>query len=161
MPTILYRNDQDISPQDVMKIAVYAEHVGRQCYDVFETDGSRSRSESLSRRAQDVSDSLDFGDDPYFSPETMKKVLDLRNTVWGMCFDYFGERGHLGKSMDLLRMAQDVEDVLDKLVIRYLSPEELEEAEADWAHESQFYPKIEGDNPNIIPRDDKGFGASA
>ncbi|WP_281034578.1 hypothetical protein [Rhizobium ruizarguesonis] len=27
MPTILYKNDQNISPDDAMKIAVYAEHV--------------------------------------------------------------------------------------------------------------------------------------
>ncbi|MGW9947334.1 hypothetical protein J2W92_002671 [Rhizobium leguminosarum] len=54
----------------------------------------------------------------------------------------------MGKSMDLLGMAQDVDDVLDKLVIYDLSPEELEEAEAEWAHEGQFYPKddISGDD---------------
>ncbi|TCU13882.1 hypothetical protein [Rhizobium laguerreae] len=140
MPTILYRHDQNISPADVMKIAVYAEHVGRQCYDVFAEDGSRTRSEALSRRAQAVSDSLDFGDEPYFSLETTKKVLDLRDMVSGMCFDRFGERGHMGKSMDLLGMAQDVDDVLDKLAVYHLSPEELEEAEAAWAHEGQFFP---------------------
>ncbi|NKM28270.1 hypothetical protein [Rhizobium laguerreae] len=140
MPTILYRHDQNISPADVMKIAVYAEHVGRQCYDVFAEDGSRTRSEALSRRAQAVSDSLDFGDEPYFSLETTKKVLDLRDMVSGMCFDRFGERGHMGKSMDLLGMAQDVDDVLDKLAVYHLSPEELEKAEAAWAHEGQFFP---------------------
>ncbi|MBY3235249.1 hypothetical protein HFO17_11940 [Rhizobium laguerreae] len=140
MPTILYRHDQNISPADVMKIAVYAEHVGRQCYDVFAEDGSRTRSEALSRRAQAVSDSLDFGDEPYFSLETTKKVLDLRDVVSGMCFDRFGERGHMGKSMDLLGMAQDVDDVLDKLAVYHLSPEELEKAEAAWAHEGQFFP---------------------
>ncbi|MCV9945024.1 MULTISPECIES: hypothetical protein [unclassified Rhizobium] len=147
MPTILYKNDQNISPDDVMKIAVYAEHVGRQCYDVFAEDGSRSRSEVLSRRAQAVSDSLDFGNEPYFPPETTKKVLDLHAMVSGMCFDRFGERGHMGKSMDLLGMAQDVDDVLDKLVSYHLSPEELKEAEADWAHEGQFFSKddISGD----------------
>lgn len=47
----------------------------------------------------------------------------------------------MGKSMDLLKMAQDVDDVLDKLVIYHLLPEEFEEAEADWAHEGQFFPK--------------------
>ncbi|MBY5608734.1 hypothetical protein [Rhizobium leguminosarum] len=158
MPTILYRNDQKISPGDVMKIAVYAEHVGRQCYDVFAEDGSRSRSETLSRRAQAVSDSLDFGNEPYFPPETTKKVLDLRDMGSGMCFDTFGERGHMGKTMDLLGMAQDVDDVLDMLVIYHLSPEELEEAEAEWAHEAQFYAKIEGDN---LTRDGPGTEASA
>ncbi|MGO7265361.1 hypothetical protein ACC848_05695 [Rhizobium johnstonii] len=141
MPTILYRNDQNISPGDVMKIAVYAEHVGRQCYDVFAEDGSRSQSEALSRRARDVSDALDFGDEPHLSPETTKKVLDLHNMVSGMCFDRFGERGHMGKTMDLVGMARDVDDVLDKLVVYHLSPEELEEAEAEWAHEGQFFPK--------------------
>ncbi|MGO7847592.1 hypothetical protein ACC671_10935 [Rhizobium ruizarguesonis] len=148
MPTILYRNDQNISPGDVMKIAVYAEHVGRQCYDVFAEDGSRTRSVTLSRRAQAVSDSLDFGDEPYLSLETTKKVLDLHNMVSGMCFDRFGERGHMGKTMDLLGMARDVDDVLDKLVVYHLSPEELEEAEAEWAHEGQFFPKddISGDD---------------
>ncbi len=148
MPTILYRHDQDISPADVMKIAIYAEHVGRQCYDVFAEDGSRSRSEGLYRRAQAVSDCLDFGDQPYFLAETTKKVLDLRDMVSGMCFDTFGERGHMGKTMDLLGMAQDVDDVLDKLVIYHLSPEELEEAQAEWAHEGQFFPKddISGDD---------------
>ncbi len=140
MPTILYRNDQNISPSDVMKIAVYAEHVGRQCYDVFAEDGSRSRSEVLSRRAQAVSDSLDFGNEPYFPPETTKRVLDLRDLVSGMCFDRFGERGHMGKSMDLLGMAEDVDDVLEKLVIYRLAAEEQEEAEAEWADEGQFYP---------------------
>jgi hypothetical protein len=109
MPTIVYRNDQKISPGDVMKFAVYAEHVSRQCYDVFEEDGSRSRSEALSRRAQAVSDSLDFGDEPHFLAETTKKVLALRDMVSGMCFDTFGERGHMGKSMDLLGMARDVD----------------------------------------------------
>ncbi|MBY3168153.1 hypothetical protein [Rhizobium laguerreae] len=158
MPTILYRYDQNISPADVMKIAIYAEHVGRQCYDVFAEDGARSRSEGLSRRAQAVSDSLDFGNEPYLSPETTKKVLDLHNIVSGMCFDRFGERGHMGKTMDLLGMAQDVDDVLDKLVIYHLSPDELEEAEAEWAHESQFYAKIEGDN---VSRGEPGTGASA
>ncbi|MBY5721251.1 hypothetical protein HFO33_32650 [Rhizobium leguminosarum] len=148
MPTILYRSDRNISPADVMKIAVYAEHVGRQCYDVFAEDGSRTRSEALSRRAQAVSDSLDFCDEPYFSLEITKKVLDLRDMVSGMCFDRFGERGHMGKSMDLLGMAQDVDDVLDKLVVYHLSPEELEEAEAAWAHEGHFFPTddIIGDN---------------
>ncbi|MBB3297344.1 hypothetical protein FHT80_000040 [Rhizobium sp. BK226] len=148
MPTILYRNDQNISPGDVMKIAVYAEHVGRQCYDVFAEDGSRSQSEALSRRARDVSDALDFGDEPYLSPETTKKVLDLHDMVSGMCFDRFGERGHMGKTMDLLGMARDVDDVLDKLVIYHFSSEELEEAEAEWAHEGQFLPKddISGDD---------------
>ncbi|NEI65021.1 hypothetical protein [Rhizobium leguminosarum] len=161
MPTILYRNDQDVSPEDVMKIAAYAEHVGTQCYDVFADDGSRSRSETLSRWAQDVSDSLDFGDDPHFSPETTKKVLAIRDAVWGMCFDTFGERGHMGKSMDLLRMGQDGEDVLDKIIIVQLSQEEKEEAEADWAHESQFYSEIEAGPPNIIRRDDTGSRAGA
>ncbi|TBC54717.1 hypothetical protein ELH27_34860 [Rhizobium leguminosarum] len=141
MPTILYRNDQKISPADVMKIAVYAEHVGRQCYDVFAEDGSRSRSEALSRRARDVSNALDFGDEPYLSLETTKNVLDLRDMVSGMCFDRFGERGHMGKTMDLLGMARDVDDVLDKLVVYHLSPEEMQEAEAAWAHEGQFFPK--------------------
>ncbi|MGO8021244.1 hypothetical protein ELI55_26895 (plasmid) [Rhizobium ruizarguesonis] len=154
MPTILYRNDQNISPGDVMKIAVYAEHVGRQCYDVFAEDGSRTRSETLSSRAQAVSDSLDFGDEPYLSPETTKKVLDLHNMVSGMCFDRFGERGHMGKTMDLLGMARDVDDVLDKLVIYHLSPDELEEAEAEWAHESQCCPTddITGDDMGSHPR---------
>ncbi|MBY5779427.1 hypothetical protein HFN59_20310 [Rhizobium leguminosarum] len=146
MPTILYRNDQKISPGDVMKFAFYAEHVSRRCYDVFAEDGSRSRSEALSRRAQAVSDALDFGDEPDFLAETTKKVLDLRDMVSGMCFDTFGESGHMGKSMDLLGMARDVDEVLEKLVIYHLSPEELEEAEAEWAHEAQFYAKIEGDN---------------
>ncbi len=152
MPTILYRNVQNISPGDVMKIAVYAEHVGRQCYDVFAEDGSRSRSEGLSRRALAVSDSLDFGDEPYLSPETTKKVLDLRDMVSGMCFDRFGERGHMGKTMDLLGMARDVDDVLDKLVVYHLSPEELEETEAEWAHEGQFFPKgdISGDDTDPL-----------
>ncbi|MBY5325241.1 hypothetical protein [Rhizobium leguminosarum] len=158
MPTILYRNDQKISPGDVMKFAVYAEHVSRQCYDVFEEDGSRSRSEALSRRAQAVSDSLDFGDEPHFLAETTKKVLALRDMVSGMCFDTFGERGHMGKSMDLLGMARDVDEVLEKLVIYHLSPEELEEAETEWTRESQFYAKIEGDN---LTRDGPGTGASA
>ncbi|MBX5206821.1 hypothetical protein [Rhizobium sp. NZLR11] len=148
MPTILFRNDQHVSPNDVMKIAVYAEHVGRQCYDVFVEDGSRSRSEALSRQARDVSDALDFGDKPYFSPETTKKILELRDAVWGMCFDYFGERGHMGKSTDLLRMDQDVEEVLDKLVVYHLSPNEIEEAEADWAHEAEFFAN-EGTDPGI------------
>ncbi|MBB4344522.1 hypothetical protein [Rhizobium leguminosarum] len=156
MPTILYRNDQKISPGDVMKFAVYAEHVSRQCYDVFAEDGSRSRSAALSRRAQAVSDSLDFGDEPHFLAETTKKVLDLRDMVSGMCFDTFAESGHMGKSMDLLGMARDVDEVLEKLVIYHLSPEELEEAETEWAHESQFYAKIEGDT-----RDGPGTGASA
>ena len=115
-----------------MKIAVYADHVGRQCYDVFDKDGSRSLSEALSRRA-DVSDALDFDDNPYISPEATKKILELRETVWGMCFDYFGERGHMGESID-----QDVDEVLDKLVICHLSPQQIEEAEADCAHEDQF-----------------------
>ena len=75
-----------------------------------------------------MSDSLGFADEPYFSPETTEKVLDLRDAVWGMRFDTFGVPGHLGKSMDLLGMAQDV---LDKLVTLNLSSEELEEAEAD------------------------------
>ncbi|MGO7400325.1 hypothetical protein ACCS88_21075 [Rhizobium ruizarguesonis] len=161
MPTILYRHDQNISPADVMKIAVYAEHVGRQCYDVFAEDGSRSRSETLSRRAQAVSDSLDFGDEPYLSLETTKKVLDLRDMVSGVCFDRFGERGHMGKTMDLLGMARDVDDVLDKLVAYHLSPEELEEAEADWAHESQFYPDIEAGPHNTVRRDNAGSRTSA
>ncbi|TAV50208.1 hypothetical protein ELI30_18760 [Rhizobium leguminosarum] len=154
MPTILCRNDQNISPGDVMKIAVYAEHIGRQCYDVFAEDGSRTRSETLSSRAQAVSDSLDFGNEPYLSPETTKKVLDLHNMVSGMCFDRFGERGHMGKTMDLLGMARDVDDVLDKLVIYHLSPDELEEAEAEWAHESQCYPTddITGDDMGSHPR---------
>ncbi|TAY75169.1 hypothetical protein ELH84_15505 [Rhizobium ruizarguesonis] len=39
-------------------------------------------------------------------------------------------------------MARDVDDVLVRLVICHLSPEELEEAEADWTHESQFMPKM-------------------
>ncbi|TAV40924.1 hypothetical protein [Rhizobium leguminosarum] len=154
MPTILYRNDQKISPGDVMKFAVNAEHVSRQCYDVFAEDGSRSRSGALSRRAQAVSDSLDFGDEPHFLAETTKKVLDLRDMVSGMCFDTFGESGHMGKSMDLLGMARDVDEVLEKLVICHLSPEELEEA----AHEAQFYAKIEGDN---LTRDGPCTGASA
>ncbi|MBB4509685.1 MULTISPECIES: hypothetical protein [Rhizobium] len=158
MPTILYRNDRKISPGDVMKFAVYAEHVSRQCYDVFAEDGSRSRSEALSRRAQAVSDSLDFGDEPYFLAETTKKVLALRDMVSGMCFDTFGESGHMGQSMDFLGMARDVDEVLEKLVIYHLSPEELEEAEADWTHESQFYAKIEVDN---LTRDGPGTGASA
>ncbi|NKM65299.1 hypothetical protein GFL58_30760 [Rhizobium leguminosarum bv. viciae] len=152
MPTILYRNDQNISPGDVMKIAVYADYVGRQCYDDFADDGSRSRSEGLSRRAQAVSDSLDFGNEPYLSPETTKKVLDLHNMVSGMCFDRFDERGHMGKTMDLLGMAQDVDDVLDKFVIYHLSPDELEEAEAEWAHEGQFIPKNAiGDDKDARP----------
>ncbi|MGM5056107.1 hypothetical protein ACD589_15670 [Rhizobium sp. 814_E9_N1_1] len=158
MPTILYRNDQKISPGDVMKFAVYAEHVSRQCYDVFAEDGSRSRSGALPRRAQAVSDSLGFGDEPHFLAETTKKVLDLRDMVSGMCFDTFGESGHMGKSMDLLGMARDVDEVLEKLVICHLSPEELEEAEAEWAYEAQFYAKIEGDN---LTRDGPGTGASA
>jgi hypothetical protein len=148
MPTILFRHDQDVSPNDVMKIAVYAEYVSRQCYNVFEKDGSRSRSEALSRRARDVSDALDFGDKPYFSPETTRKVLEFRDAVWGICFDYFGERGHMGKSTDLLRMDLDVEDVLDKLVIYHLSPQEIEETEAEWAHEGQFFAN-EGADPGI------------
>lgn len=154
MPTILYRSDQDISPADVMKIAVYAEHVGRQCYDVFAEDGSRSRSDALSHRAQSVSDSLDFGDDPYLSPETTKKVLDLHSMVSGMCFDRFGERGHMGKTTDLLGMAQDVDDVLDKLVTYHFSLEEVEEAEAAWTHEGQFFPTddISGDDTDSRQR---------
>lgn len=148
MPTILFRHDQDISPKDVMTIAIYAEHVGRQCYDVFDKDGSRSRSEALSRRARDVSNALDFGDNPYFSPETTKKILELREAVWGMCFDYFGERGHMGKSTDLLRMDQDLDGVLDKLVIYHSSPHEIEETEADRAHEAQLF-SSEGGDPGI------------
>ncbi|MBB4440191.1 MULTISPECIES: hypothetical protein [Rhizobium] len=143
MPTILYKDDHNISPDDVMKVAVYASHAGRRCYDVFAEDGSRSRSDVLSRRVQAVSNSLDYGNEPYFHPETTKKVLDLHTMVSGMCFDRFDERGHMGKSMDLLKMAQDVDDVLDKLVIYHLLPEEFEEAEADWAHEGQFFPKDE------------------
>ncbi|ACS60036.1 hypothetical protein Rleg_7017 (plasmid) [Rhizobium leguminosarum bv. trifolii WSM1325] len=144
MPTIVYRNDQKISPRDVMRFAVYAEHVSRQCYDVFEEDGSRSRSEALSRRAQAVSDSLDFGDEPHFLAEVTKKVLALRDMVSGMCFDTFGERGHMGKSMDLLGMARDVDEVLEKLVIYHLSPEELEAAETEWAHDPSSMRRSKG-----------------
>ncbi|ANL37147.1 hypothetical protein PYR71_29100 [Rhizobium sp. MC63] len=78
-----------------------------------------------------MSDALDFSEEPYFSPETTRKVLKLRNAVWGMCFDYLGECGHLGKSTDLLRMDQDLEYVVEKLVIYHLSPQEIEEAEAE------------------------------
>ncbi|MCW1414170.1 hypothetical protein OLZ29_39020, partial [Rhizobium sp. 1AS13] len=86
------------------------------------------------------------------------KVLALRDLVSGMCFDTFGESGHMGKSMDLLGMARDVDEVLEKLVIYHLSPEELEAAETEWAHESRFYAKIEEDN---LTRDGPGTGASA
>ncbi|KKZ84564.1 hypothetical protein CO662_34820 [Rhizobium anhuiense] len=40
MPTVLFRHDQDISLNDVLKIAVER---CRQCYEVFAEDGSRSR----------------------------------------------------------------------------------------------------------------------
>ncbi|MGO7830632.1 hypothetical protein ACC690_39150, partial [Rhizobium johnstonii] len=79
---------------------------------------------------------------PHFLAETTKKVLALRDMVSGMCLDTFGERGHMGKSMDLLGMARDVEEVLEKLVIYHLYPEELEEEETEWTRESQFYEKI-------------------
>jgi len=67
-----------------------------------------------------------------------------------MRFDKFGERGHMGKSMDLIRMDQEVNQVLDKLVVVQLSPEEAEEAEADWDHESQFYPTVDGGSSDAV-----------
>ncbi|MDR6667948.1 hypothetical protein [Rhizobium sp. 1399] len=159
MPTILFRHEPDVSSQDVMKVAVFAEYVGNQCFDVFGGDGSKSRSETLSLRAQEVSDALDFGDEPHFSHETIQKIIDLRSIVADMCFDKFGERGHMGKSMDLIRMDQEVDQVLDKLIVLQLSPEEAEEAEADWDHESQFYRPVEGGNSSAIRRDNIGFRA--
>lgn len=156
MLTILFRKEPDVSSRDVMKVAVYAEYVANQCYDVFDENGSKSRSEMLSGRAHEVSDALDFGDEPRFSPETIQKIIDLRSAVMGMCFDKFGERGHMGKSMDLIHMDQAVEEVLDKLVIFQLSPEEVEEAQADWDHESQFYQAVERGDVNITRRDDFG-----
>lgn len=150
MPTILIRNEPDVSSQDVMTVAIFAEYVGNHCFDVFADDGSRSRSETLSLRAQEVSDALDFGDEPHFSHETIQKIIDLRSVVADMCFDKFGERGFMGKSMDLIRMDQEVDQVLDKVVVFQLSPEEAEEAEADWYHESQFYQTGDGGNSNAI-----------
>ncbi|MDE8762591.1 hypothetical protein PZB21_25805 [Rhizobium sp. CBK13] len=150
MPTILYTNQPDVSSQDVMKVAVFAEYVGNHCYDVFDDDGSRSRSETLSRRAQEVSDALDFGDEPHFSRDAIQKIIDLRSVVADMCFDRFGKQGYMGKSIDLIHMNQDVADVLDKLIVVQLSPEEAEEAEADWGHESQFYPTLDGGSSNAI-----------
>lgn len=150
MPTILYRNEPDVSPQDVMAVAVFAEYVGNHCFDVFGDDGAKSRSEALSLRAQEVPDALDFGDEPHFSHETIQKIIDLRSVVADMCFDKFGERGHMGKSTDLIHMDQDVADVLDKVIVVQLSPEEAEEAEADWVHESQFYATLDGGSPNAV-----------
>lgn len=139
MPTIQSRNASGVSSQDVMKIAVYAEYVATQCFDIFKEDGSKSRSETLSVLAQAVSDYLDFGDEPRLSLETTQSIIDLRNAVLGMCFDKFGDRCHMGKSLDLIKMDQEVSDVLDKLIDVHLSAEEVEQAEADWAHESQFF----------------------
>lgn len=126
-----------------MKVAVYAEYVGDQCYDVFGENGSKSRSEMLSGRVQEVSDAHDFGGKPHFSPETTQKIIDPRNALMGMCFDKVGERGHTGRSMDLIKTYPDVTDVLDKLVTFELSDAEIEEADADWDHESQFYQAVE------------------
>lgn len=156
MPTILFINEPDVSSQDVMTVAIFAEYVGNHCFDVFADDGSRSRSETLSLRAQEVSEALDFGDEPCFSQDAIQKIIDLRSVVADICFDRFGERGHMGKSMDLIRMDQEVDQVLDKLIVLQLSPQEAEEAEADWYHESQFYQTGEGGNSNAIRRD-SGF----
>ena len=156
MPTILYRNEPDLSSQDVMTVAVFAEYVGNHCFDVFGDHGSKSRSDTLSLRAQEVSDALDFGDEPHFSQDAIQKIIDLRSVVADMCFDRFGKRGSMGKSTDLIHMDQDVADVLEKLIVVQLSPEEAEEAEADWYHESQFYQTVEDGNSNAIRRD-SGF----
>ncbi|ASS56439.1 hypothetical protein [Rhizobium leguminosarum] len=161
MPTIIYRDDPNISLEDVSKIAAFADHVGKHCFDEFADDGSRRRSESLSGKVQAVSGALDFGADPHITPEAAKTIIALKDQAGGYCFDHFGERGHMGKTIGLLRMFQDVDDVLGKLVTRHLSPEEVEEAEAEWAHESQFYLNTEGGNPNIIRRDDMGSRAGA
>lgn len=159
MPTIQYRNQPDISSQDVMKVAVFAEYVGIHCYDVFDDDGLRSRSETLSFRAQEVSDALDFANEPRFSQDAVQKIIDLRSVVADMCFDRFGKRGFMGKSMDLIHMDQDVADVLDKIIVVQLSPEEAEEAEADWDHESQFNQTVNGGKSSAIRSENIGFRA--
>ena len=33
MPTILFRHEPDVSSQDVMNVAVFAEYVGNQCFE--------------------------------------------------------------------------------------------------------------------------------
>jgi hypothetical protein len=76
-----------------------------------------------------------------------------------MCFDRFGKRGFMGKSIDLIHMDQDVADVLDKLIVVQLSPEEAEEAEADWYDEFQFRPTVDGTNSGSIRTENMGFRA--
>ncbi|WSH19079.1 hypothetical protein U8Q07_15050 [Rhizobium ruizarguesonis] len=145
MPTIIYRDNPDISLEDVSKIAAFADHVSKHCFDEFADEGSQFRSESLSGKAQGVSGALDFGADPHITPEIAKMIIALKDHVGGYCFDHFGERGQMGKTMGLLRMFQDVDGVLDKIVVYHLSPEEQEDADAEWAHEAGFFVPVGDD----------------
>lgn len=139
MPKILFVANQNVTSDDVAKVAAFADFVGKHCYDVFRGSDLRWQSERLASLVCQVAASLDPGDRPHFSTEATQAVLDFRNLVGGDCFDVFGGRGHKGKSMKLLRLSWDVDKILDQLVVYHLSPEEQEAADMEAAYELSMY----------------------
>ncbi|MBB3411938.1 hypothetical protein FHT87_005905 [Rhizobium sp. BK316] len=146
MPTILYLNDPSILPDEIRAVATFVEHVGQKCFDEFSKGGEKARSDSLASKVRDVIDGLDFGADPVVPAKIAKRIVDLYQHVGGDCFDTFGDGGHMGKSVELLRLLAEVDAIIEKLVVYQMSAEEEELAQAIWADDAGLYVPFD-DNP--------------
>ncbi|NEI44316.1 hypothetical protein GR199_26950 [Rhizobium leguminosarum] len=58
MPAIIYKQNPGLTPEDIAKVAVFADNVEKNCFDDFPEDGSRAVSERLARKVKDVLDAF-------------------------------------------------------------------------------------------------------
>jgi hypothetical protein len=133
MPTIIYKQNPGLTPEDMAKVAVFANHVERNCFDDFPEAGSRNVSEGLSRKVRDVLDAFRDPRQPTPTEKAVDQLMALDSHVGQCCFDKFGDRGAMGKTIELLRMSDDIQEIIEKLVIIRLSEEELAACDDEFA----------------------------
>ncbi|MBB3452615.1 hypothetical protein FHT86_000871 [Rhizobium sp. BK313] len=106
-----------ISQEDAQALHDFEVFVGGDCFDVWDRDGTRSKSDLLMKHLARIRAVLaEIGEDRTISQDGAKAIHDFDNFVGRDCFDVPRPNGARSKSLPLMKHMDRMREVMNKLM---------------------------------------------